>query len=127
MDGSPSQNMWHSFTYSYATFIAISSETDYPGAPEGPDTPFRCGPFGNQLGWLEAQLIEANAERDVRPWLVVSGHRPLYAPDFLPGSVGEMKHLRDAVEDLFLKYKVDIYLSGHGMIILFFLAYHSHY
>ena len=115
MDNSPSQNMWYSFNYSYATFVSISSETDFPLAPEGLDTTFLCGPFGDQLTWLEAQLQAANANRANRPWLIVTGHRPMYScpiSDFPPDA---RLRLRQAMEGMFIKYKVDVYLSGHSM------------
>jgi hypothetical protein len=31
-------NMWHSFDYGLVHFVSISTETDFPGAPEGPGT-----------------------------------------------------------------------------------------
>ncbi|MDP2437303.1 MAG: metallophosphoesterase [archaeon] len=131
MDNSPSQNMWYSFNYSYATFVSISSETDFPLAPEGLDTTFLCGPFGDQLTWLEAQLQAANANRANRPWLIVTGHRPMYScpiSDFPPDA---RLRLRQAMEGMFIKYKVDVYLSGHSMysssfffFFFFFVFFH---
>jgi hypothetical protein len=67
------------------------------------------GPFGDQLTWLEADLIAATANRKDGsvPWIVVSGHRPLYS------SYHSNQAAIAAFEPLFLKYNVDIYFAGH--------------
>jgi len=106
-------NMWFSFNYSNVHFVSISTETDYPYSPEGRGTFWNAGPFGPQLEWLEADLANANLDRDAHPWVVVVGHRPLYSSsnsDFPPGI---RERLREAVEDLFNKYSVDLYICGH--------------
>jgi len=112
---SGSGNMWYSFNYSSAHFVAISTETDFPDAPEGRGTLWNAGPFGDQLKWLEADLQQADANRQNQPWLIVVGHRPLYSTidplhDFPPEII---HHTRKAFEHLFHKYNVDLYLSGH--------------
>ena len=110
-------NMWTSFDYANAHFISIDTETDYPHAPEGVDTIFKAGGFGDQLAWLEQDLAKAAANRAERPWIIVGGHRPLYTASkkglssiIWPNTTG---HLRAFVEDLFHKYNVDLYLCGH--------------
>jgi len=100
-------NMWHSFDYGLVHFISIDTEASYPGAPEGPGTPMNGGPFGDQLGWLEADLKKAVANRANVPWILVSGHRPYYS------SGGVEIHSRPAFEPLFVKYNVDIVYWGH--------------
>jgi len=50
----------------------VDTETDFPGAPEG------ASMFGNQLAWLQADLEAANLNRNEIPWLIVTGHRPIY-------------------------------------------------
>jgi len=103
-------NMWYSFNYGLAHFVIIDSETDYIDAPEGKRGPVLpsggFGKTGEQLEWLEADLIKANEERAHRPWIFVGGHRPVYS-DTTHAS------LIHAFEDLFKKYNVDIYFSGH--------------
>lgn len=118
-------NMWTSFEYGSAHFISIDTETDYDHAPEGVDTIFKAGGFGDQLAWLEADLKKAAANRAQRPWIIVGGHRPLYTASkpglssiIWPNTTG---HLRAAVEDMFHQYNVDIYLCGHVH------AYERHY
>eukprot|EP00976_Prorocentrum_cordatum_P008540 170577-Prorocentrum_minimum.AAC.1 len=109
-----SSNMWYSFNYGLAHFVALNTETDYKGAPEGlrGDSGFiPAGGFGRDgelLAWLEADLAKADAERHLRPWVIVGGHRPLYEWIYLAEDP-----LVKAVEDLFYKYHVDMYLCGH--------------
>jgi len=52
------ENMWYSWDWGFVHFVAISTETDYPGSPEGSGRWFvpNSGPYGNQLAWLEADL-----------------------------------------------------------------------
>jgi len=109
---SPS-SMFYSFNYGRVHIVSISSETDYPHSPEGPETIWNGGPFGNQLEWLENDLSAALADASI-DWIIVGGHRPMYTtnPGIFPWPNGE-KHLRAAMEDIFMKYKVDLYLAGH--------------
>jgi len=70
------------------------------------------------LGWLEADLARADspAERAVRPWVFVSGHRPIYSLTCMDSSQkpsGECKSLQTAIEGLLYKYHVDIFFTGH--------------
>jgi hypothetical protein len=102
-------SMYFSFDYSYAHFISISTETDYPNPP----FPTK---FGNQLAWLENDLRIANNKRTAqRPWIIVVGHRPIYASNAQQNSVpsGYAKFLQRSFEDLFYKWGVDLYIAGH--------------
>jgi len=110
--------MWYSWNRGNVHWIATSTETDYPDA-------FFPTQFGDQLKWLDADLAAANspAERALRPWIIVTGHRPLYsnAHGFCKcdGSgntcwpYDESAKVSRAFEPLFDKYKVDIAFSGH--------------
>jgi acid phosphatase type 7 len=106
-------NMWYSFNLGLAHYITIDTETDFPGAAEehhGDSGVLPAGGFGRPgefLQWLEQDLKEANANRKVRPWIFVGGHRPIYTNS---GTVGV---LQKTFEDLMLKYNVDIYFTGH--------------
>ena len=40
-----SSNMWYSFNYGLAHFVALNTETDYKGAPEG--LRYQCKIFAN--------------------------------------------------------------------------------
>jgi len=59
----------------------------------------------------------ASVDRSVTPWIIFSGHRPMYIdstyrkePD---GDQPVAKLLRQSVEPLLYKYKVDLALWGH--------------
>jgi hypothetical protein len=66
--------MWYSWNRGNVHWVVTSTETDYPHA-------FYPTQFGDQLKWLDADLAAANAPaaRALRPWIVVTGHRPLYS------------------------------------------------
>jgi hypothetical protein len=113
------KNMYYSFDYSNVHFISISTETSYPDAPFGND-------FGDQLAWLEADLIQANRNRKERPWIVVGGHRPIYSSsagysdldgnptnNWIPLGGSNSATLQKTFEELFQKYGVDAYFTGH--------------
>jgi acid phosphatase type 7 len=105
--GSNALNMHYSFNYKNIHFIAIDSETGYPNAPLEHKYYYPCGGFQEQLTWLENDLISANVNRNEQPWIFVYGHRPIYQ-----GNNTDV-NLQAAMEDLFYKYKVDIYFIGH--------------
>jgi len=122
MPGSASaerKNMYYSFDYGNVHFISMSTETSFPEAPFGND-------FGDQLAWLEADLIKANENRKTRPWIIVGGHRPIYCStqgfsdengnptnNWIPLGGSNSKTLQTRFEDLFMKYKVDVIFTGH--------------
>jgi len=101
------QNMWYSYDYRMVHFVHISTETDFPGAPEGPGTRLAGGPFGDQISWLNADLTKAVANRAQVPWIIVSGHRPIWY------SAGQDSNVNGAFESIMTKYNVDFYFSGH--------------
>lgn len=108
--GSP---YWYSWSYRSARFIVISTDSDYtPGSP--------------QHRWLEMELAAADTPeaRAVRPWVIVTGHKPIYCssadadnsrgptPDGRkPGSAGHQ--ILNGLEALYQRYHVDIVLAGH--------------
>lgn len=100
-------NMHYSYNYKNVHFISIDSETGYDDAPLGKRYVLPCGGFTDQLSWFEEDLIQANKERHLRPWIFVIAHRPIYQGD------GVTNNLQDAIEKLLKKYKVDIYFAGH--------------
>lgn len=99
--------MHYSFNYGNAHFISLDTETGYPGAPEEHRYVLPCGGFAEQLNWLEQDLIQANKQRSLRPWIFVQGHHPMYQGN----SVNT--ELQTAVEELFFKYGVDVFFTGH--------------
>jgi acid phosphatase len=116
------KNLWYSFDYGLAHIVVINTETDFEGAPAGPNTSLNAGNFranGTQVRWLEADLKNATKNRCNVPWIIVMGHRPWY------GSIpwyDTSLHLiqsdncpscREAFAQLLYTYKVDFYFSGH--------------
>lgn len=101
------KNMFYSFNYGNVHFVSFDTETDYPNAPLAKRYVLPCGGFGDQLAWLEADLIKANENREQRPWIFAAGHRPIYH------GTSVNKELQAAVEELFYKYGVDVYFTGH--------------
>jgi len=104
-------NMYQSFNYAGIHFVAIDTETDFPGAPEADQ-----GGFGNVVAWLKQDL--ASVDRAKYPWIIVFGHRPIYSTafgfaDLFGYPMDACAALQAAVEDLFHTYKVDLYISGH--------------
>ncbi len=110
-------NMWYSFNHGNIHFVSINTETDHEGSPFKPsgNGTIHAGGFGKQMQWLELDLASANLKenRSVRPWIVVLGHRPLYSTSNLDYPPGQQGRTRAAFEPLLLKYKVDVYMSGH--------------
>ncbi|ETI39090.1 hypothetical protein F443_15286 [Phytophthora nicotianae P1569] len=109
-------NMWHSFDHGPIHFTSVSSESDYPDAPANVFTAWTDnGNFGDQLSWIEADLKKAEANRANVPWIFVGMHRPIYSvlnsENDVP--IDHTAKIQAAFEDLLLKYKVDVVLTGH--------------
>jgi len=91
-------------------YIAINTES-YKFPDETANSPF---PFTHeeQLEWLEADLREAQANREKQPWIVMYGHKGWYMNVWDKNE----KHITtnftgfDALAD---QYGVDLYLTGH--------------
>lgn len=91
------RNLWFSFVKGPVTYIMMSSEHEFS---KGPQYDF---------------MIDAlrNVDRSVTPWVVFTGHRPMYT------SVQSTKfrivadNFRKYLEPLFVKYKVDVALWAH--------------
>eukprot|EP01025_Chloroclados_australasicus_P060247 TRINITY_DN7717_c0_g2_i5.p1 TRINITY_DN7717_c0_g2~~TRINITY_DN7717_c0_g2_i5.p1 ORF type:complete len:490 (-),score=22.01 TRINITY_DN7717_c0_g2_i5:501-1877(-) len=93
---------WYSYDYGSVHFITLSSEHS-------------LGHSHPQYAFLEEDLKHID-RCGKTPWVIVQIHRPLYA---LPASSKNYKiasHLRDHIEDLLLKYQVDLVVNGHQHI-----------
>jgi hypothetical protein len=72
-----------------------------------------------QLNWLVKDLEKANQEREVRPWLIVMSHHPLYCSvDYRDKKLNsdcwdDANILKTELEDLFFEQSVDVYLQAH--------------
>eukprot|EP01118_Nematostelium_gracile_P011370 TRINITY_DN401_c0_g1_i3.p1 TRINITY_DN401_c0_g1~~TRINITY_DN401_c0_g1_i3.p1 ORF type:complete len:559 (+),score=114.40 TRINITY_DN401_c0_g1_i3:100-1776(+) len=93
---------WYSFDFGNAHFIFMSTEHN-----------FLIGSEQNQ--WIENDL--KNVDRDNTPWIIFSGHRPMYidsingvAPD---SDLAVAIQLRDNIEIYLQKYLVDVAFWGH--------------
>ena len=116
-----SASMWYSFDVGPLHVVALSTESDFPGAPDVCHVPgASCGGFCDALGcgdwrpWLEADLKSVN--RSATPWVVVGGHRPLHSVKDLDADgepAGTDASLVAALSGLFATYDVDLYVSGH--------------
>lgn len=103
----PNKGYWYSFEAGPVHFTIMSTEHDFCEGSE-------------QYKWIEADLASVNRSRT--PWLVFGGHRPMYidstndhgAP-FPEGSsdVGVAVALRKCLEELLVRYKVDVAYWGH--------------
>jgi len=99
-------NMWWSFDHQNVHLIALSTETDYDKAPYDPN-------FGDQLAWLKADLIKAQANRKAVPWIIAMGHRPIYSSSAGSYMQDMLPPVQKAFEELFHQFGVDMFLCGH--------------
>ena len=126
-------NMWYSFDYGLAHFIALDGETDFANSPEWPfirdtkgkdQTPTESetfitdsGPFGDignytdtttyqQYKWLVKDL--AAIDREKTPWVIAMTHRPMHSSQVSSYQAA----VRGAFEELLIENGVDVYLSG---------------
>lgn len=66
-----------------------------------------------QNNWLKQDLIEANNNRHIRPWIIVLTHHPLYCSVIHRECVEEAEMFQDILEDLWFDYGVDLMLEAH--------------
>jgi acid phosphatase type 7 len=64
------------------------------------------------LGWLDADLAAANADRARHPFIVEINHRGLYSTSMHAEDI-DVIQARGAFAPLFAKYHVDLVLNGH--------------
>lgn len=113
-----SKSMYYSFDYGNMHVISYSTETSFPDAPFGSH-------FGDQVTWLKHDLENANKpeNRKQRPWVIVTGHRPIYSSSEGYSSNGvpinsidppsNSLTLQQTFEDLFVQNNVDVIFNGH--------------
>jgi hypothetical protein len=95
---SKQSGLWYSFNFGPIHFTVMSSEHNFlPGS--------------DQYIWLENDLKSVN--RDVTPWLIMTGHRTPYTSVNPYGEEQMILHLRATYEPLFQKYNVDAGFWGH--------------
>jgi len=89
---------WYSYDFGLVHYIVISTENDF-------------SPNSTQYKWLEQDL--KNVDRKLTPWLIVTGHRPMY---FSQAQLDELEvalNMQRLFEDLLYKYQVDLCLWAH--------------
>jgi acid phosphatase type 7 len=105
-------NYFYSFNAGDAHFIMLSTEVYFFGDSACQET---------QFNWLIKDLEIANMNRDFRPWIVVLSHRPFYCSTNWKRTLissekscnFEAEYIRSKLEDVFMKYGVDLYIQAH--------------
>eukprot|EP00249_Psilotum_nudum_P019448 c27256_g1_i1 orf=818-2812(-) len=94
----PIRNLYHSVNFGAVHFIFFSTETDFlPGS--------------DQYNFLKEDLQDVN--RDITPFVVVLGHRPMYTSDNALRDAPLSSQMRHHLEPLLIDYNVDLVLWGH--------------
>jgi hypothetical protein len=93
---------WYGFSIGSIHIVIMSTELD-----------FSIGSV--QYNWLKDHLAAVN--RSVTPWLIFTGHRPMYVDSSFGGSFASdlvvSTLLQDNIEDLLKLFNVDLVLWGH--------------
>lgn len=89
---------WYSFKYGLTHIIQLSTEHSVSLGSK-------------QYAWLEKELRSVN--RDTTPWLIVTGHRPLYNSEMYLADFNVTLHLRSDIEDLLYTHRVDLFVGAH--------------
>jgi len=94
----PKNNIFYSFNHGPIHYVMISTEHDMTENSV-------------QYAWLEADLAKVN--RSEQHFIVVGMHRPLYDVTICGELLPETAGMRQILEPLLLKYKVDVVVHGH--------------
>ncbi|MDP6324295.1 MAG: metallophosphoesterase family protein [Candidatus Thalassarchaeaceae archaeon] len=90
-----SEIFWYSRDFPGVHMVFMSTEHDYSAGSV-------------QFSWLEQDL--STVDRDVTPFVIVYGHKPMYSSNSYHGSEVE---LRSALEALYVNHEVDLVIAGH--------------
>ncbi|PRP80484.1 putative purple acid phosphatase 20-like [Planoprotostelium fungivorum] len=96
--GSTDRNMYYSFDYQNAHFIALNSEDDDIDSDQS-----------DQYNWLQNDL--KNIDRQRTPWVFVYFHTPIYCSNSAHYEEGQP--MGSVYEDLLFQNSVDVVFSGH--------------
>eukprot|EP01137_Pigoraptor_chileana_P002603 Opistho-2@41675 len=114
------ENLYFSFNAGNTHWISYDTEVYFVyEAMEGHGGIHRnFGPYPDiaaaQLKFIEEDLIRANKERHLRPWIFAYGHRPFYCSDSDDDDCTRMQdQWRVDLEKLFYTYGVDIVFEAH--------------
>ena len=90
-----SETFWYSRDFPGVHMVFMSTEHDYTTG-------------STQYSWLEQDL--SSVDREVTPFVIVYGHKPMYSSNSYHGSEVE---LRAALETLYVNQGVDLVIAGH--------------
>jgi hypothetical protein len=97
------ENLYYSYDINNVHFVSLNSEIPYENFSEQYRLEFQK--------WLNDDL-----KNSYKKWKVVYLHRPLYCsmpPTMGDNCNGSAKNMRDLIEEIINKNKVDLVLSGH--------------
>ena len=97
-DQNGNQPWWYSYEYGLAHFTVLSTENN-----------FTRGSW--QYTWLVNDLRSVDHLRT--PWLIVNLHRSMYSSEKYSSDNIAGQHIRQELEHLFHKYRVDMVIAGH--------------
>lgn len=73
-----------------------------------------------QINWLKEDLAKAQTNRDVRPWVILMMHRPMYCSvDYTVSLVGQdectidAKKIKKFIEEIVVENQVDLVFQAH--------------
>lgn len=92
---SVTKNLYYSLDFGVVHFLYMSTETDFLASSD-------------QYNFIIQDL--GSVDRGKTPFVVVLGHRPMYTTEYTSTLISK---LREHLEPLLVKYKVDLALWGH--------------
>jgi len=109
---SQNTSWYYSFDLGPAHFVMLDTEVYFYNSNETIEF---------QKSWFLDDLAKANANRSLRPWLIVLSHHPLYCSmDYREKMVQDNGDcgddallLQEALEDIFYDSGVDLYIQAH--------------
>lgn len=107
---SSNAGFWYAYDVGALHIVVLSSEHDlHPGSP--------------QMDWLTADLLQLKRafrsapadqqQRQLRPWIVLCIHRPLYASLAWAADDRVSAYLRRHLEPALARFRVDLVIAGH--------------
>jgi tartrate-resistant acid phosphatase type 5 len=107
----PSRYYFNTFTIGSDSVLMIFLDTDpiekeLRGSPYD-SVKYKPGYVKAQQQWMEDLLVNSKAK-----WKIVVGHHPVYTGGWRKNS-DDTKRMKDFLEPIFKKYKVDVYIAGH--------------
>lgn len=89
---------WYSFDYGPVHVLQMSTEHDFTRGSE-------------QYRWIQQDLQRVN--RTKTPWVIFTGHRPMYHSEADAGGWSVSLGLQRELEDVLIHHQVDVAMWGH--------------